>query len=480
MATRYDYNLIVIGAGAAGLTGAYLAAASKAKVLLVERHKMGGDCLNTGCVPSKALLRTGKILSYIRRANEFGLAGATAQVDFALVMERVQAVIRQVAPHDSIDRYQSLGVEVQIGEARLTGPHQVEVGGRTYSARAILLATGARPLVPPFKGLEQIPYSTSDNLWDLRTQPKELLVLGGGPIGCELAQAFGRLGSQVKIVNLAAHLLDREDPEVAQLIEKRFQQEGIKLFNSHKALEFGREEGRPYLLAQGPVGPVKIGFDHALIALGRQANSEIPGAKELGIHLRGNGTVEANPFLQTNLPHIFVAGDLTGPYQFTHTAGHQAWYAAVNALFDPFKKFKVDYSVIPWCTFVDPEVAHVGLNETEAKQQGLDYQVTHYPLADLDRAIADAETQGFVKVLTQGSKDRILGVTIVGSHAGDLIAEFVLAMKQGRGLNQILGTIHIYPTLAEANKMAAGAWKRTHLPKGLLALVELFHRWRRS
>ncbi len=477
---KYEYNIVVIGAGSGGLVASYIAAALKAKVALIEKHKMGGDCLNTGCVPSKALLRSAKMLSYAKRAREFGFKSANVEFDFAEVMERVQSVIKQIEPHDSVERYSKLGVECITGEAKIIDRHRVEVGGKTLTTRNIIVATGARPLVPPIAGIDEVEYLTSDTVWNLRELPKKLVVLGGGPIGSEMAQAFARLGSEVTLVEMAPQILIREDEEVIRLVTDKFQQEGIKVLTGHKAKAFTREHGWQVLVCEADGKEVRIPFDQVIVALGRKANVTGFGLEELGVTLNKNGTVAADPFLRTNFPNIYVCGDVTGPYQFTHTAAHQAWYASVNALFAPIKQFKADYSVIPWATFTDPEVARVGLNEKDAKAQNIPYEVTTYGIDDLDRAIADSEAHGFVKVLTAPKKDKILGVTIVGTHAGDLIAEYVLAMKHGLGLNKILSTIHIYPTLAEANKFAAGEWKKAHAPKFALAILEKFHRWRRN
>jgi len=477
---RFDYNLVVIGAGSAGLVSAYIGAAVKAKVALIEKERMGGDCLNTGCVPSKALIRSAKMLAYAKRGEEFGLRTGQVKVDFAAVMERVQRVISRVAPHDSIERYRELGVEVLTGEARIVTPWSVEVNGRTLTTRSIIIATGARPFVPPIPGLDQIDYLTSDNLWQLHELPRRLVVLGGGPIGCELAQTFARLGAEVVQVEMAPQLLGREDPEVADFIRRRFETEGVRVLTGHAAKEVVLEKGQPVLVCDLQGTRIEIPFDQILVAVGRKANVSGFGLEELGLRISPRGTIETDPFLRTNFPNILCAGDVAGPYQFTHTAAHQAWYAAVNALFSGLKSFKVDYRVIPWATFTDPEVARVGLNETEATQQGVAFEVTRYGLDDLDRAIADSEDHGWVKVLTRPGSDTILGVTIVGPHASDTIAEYILAMKQNIGLNKILSTIHIYPTLAEANKMAAGQWKKDHAPERLLRWVERFHRWRRG
>ncbi len=477
---RFDRNLIVIGAGSGGLVSAYIAAAVKAKVTLIEKHRMGGDCLNTGCVPSKALIRSAKLAAHIRRAEEFGLRKASAEVDFSAVMERVQEVVKRVEPHDSIERYQGLGVEVIEGEARIVDPYNVEVNGRRLSTRNIVVAAGARPLVPPIPGIEEVGYLTSDNLWELRELPRRLVVLGGGPIGSELAQAFARLGSAVTQVEMLPRLLVREDPEISQQVLDRFRAEGIDVRLEHKAKALRAEGGEKVLLCEHQGKEVEIRFDELLVAVGRAANVSGYGLEELGVRLTPRKTVEVNEFLQTNYPNIYAVGDVAGPFQFTHTAAHMAWYAAVNSLFGRFRKFRVDYSVIPWATFTDPEVARVGLNETEAKEQGIAYEVTTFGIDDLDRAIADGEAHGVVKVLTVPGKDKILGVTIAGEHAGDLIAEYVAAMRHKIGLNKILATIHIYPTLAEANKYAAGEWKRAHAPQGLLRWVERFHRWERG
>ncbi|AEG01931.1 FAD-dependent oxidoreductase [Methylomonas methanica] len=480
---RFDNNLVVIGAGAGGLVSAYIAATVKAKVTLIEKHKMGGDCLNTGCVPSKALIRSAKFLSHVKRAGEFGIAKADAEFDFATVMERVQQIIKTVEPHDSVERYSELGVDVIQGTAKIVSPWEVEVssaeGVRSITTRSIVIAAGARPFVPPIPGLDKIDYLTSDTVWNLRELPKRLLVLGGGPIGCELTQTFARLGSRVTQVEMAPRIMLREDPEISDLVQARFTQEGVDVSVKHTAKEFTVENGENILLAESEGQTVRIAFDQVLLAIGRAANLQGYGVEELNIALSPRKTIDTNAFQQTNYPNIYAVGDVAGPYQFTHTAAHQAWYAAVNALFGSFKMFRTDYSVIPWSTFTDPEVARVGLNEQDAHDQGIAYEVSTYGIDDLDRAIADSEAHGFVKVLTQPGKDKILGVTIVGEHAGDLIAEFVLAMKHNIGLNKILGTIHIYPTLAEANKYAAGVWKRAHAPTTLLQWLGRYHAWLR-
>jgi len=485
---RFDYNLVVIGAGAAGLVSSYIASAVKARVALIEEHKMGGDCLNTGCVPSKALIASSKILSQAARAREFGFDHVNISFDFARVMDRVHAIVKQVAPHDSVERYTRLGVSCIRGRASILSPYEVQVegpdGDQVLTTRNIIVATGARPMIPKIKGIETISYLTSDSIWDIRILPKRLVVLGGGPIGCELAQAFVRLGSQVTLVHRGQRILKKEDPDAAKIIMERFCAEGMDLRLNHGAREIRVMGEEKYLVCDMPdreqAQEVLIPFDQILVALGRTPNVTGFGLEALGVILNKGGQIETNGFLQTNYPNIFCCGDVHGRYQFTHTAAHESWYAAVNALFGVFKKFRVDYSVIPWATYTDPEVARVGINEQEARANGIDYEMVTYGIADLDRAMAESQSHGFVKVLTVPGKDTILGVTIVGHNGAEIIAEFVLAMKQGIGLNKILGTIHIYPTMAEANKYAAGLWKKHHAPERVLAWTEKFHRWMRN
>jgi pyruvate/2-oxoglutarate dehydrogenase complex dihydrolipoamide dehydrogenase (E3) component/uncharacterized membrane protein YdjX (TVP38/TMEM64 family) len=481
----FDRNLVVIGAGAAGLVTSYIAAAVKAQVTLVERHKMGGDCLNYGCVPSKALIKTATLARQIRHAPHYGLASASYTLDFAQVMDRVARVVREIEPHDSVERYTGLGVDVRIGEAKILDPWRVQITAadgtkEVLTTRAIVIATGAEPFVPPLPGLAEVGALTSDTLWNLREQPRRLVVLGGGPIGCELAQSFARLGSTVIQLEMAPRLMGREDEDVSAYVRKALEADGVQVLTGHKALRCERDaNGGKFIVVARPDGrEERIAFDQLLCAVGRVARLKGFGLEELGIATER--TVVTDEYLQTKFPNILACGDVAGPYQFTHTAAHQAWYAAVNGLFGSFKRFKADYRVIPWCTFTDPEVARVGLSEAEAKAQGIAHEVTRYGIDDLDRAIADSAAHGWVKVLTVPGKDTILGATIVGAHAGDLLAEYVLAMKHGLGLNKILGTIHSYPTMAEANKYAAGEWKRAHAPQGLLRWVERFHAWRRG
>ena len=461
----------------------YIAAAVKAKVILVERHQMGGDCLNTGCVPSKALIRSARTAYTIRHADRYGLAAMEPEGKFADIMSRVRRVIRQIEPHDSPERYRKLGVDCVFGEARFITPWEVEValndgGTRRMTARSIVIASGGRPALPPIEGLADMEPLTSDNLWSLQDQPGRLLVLGGGPIGCELAQAFHRLGSQVIQVERAERLLGKEDPDISDYVLQQFRQEGLDVRLNHEARRFAVEEGQNVVYCIRDGEEVRIVFDRVLVALGRSANTDSLNLEAIGIEPEKNGTLPTEDDLSVRFPHIFACGDVAGPYQFTHVAAHQAWYAAVNGLFGQFKRFRADYRVIPWVTFTSPEVARVGLSEAEAKAQGIEYEVTSYGLDDLDRAIAESDNEGVIKVLTPPGKDKILGAVIAGPHAAELLAEFTLAMKHNLGLNKILGTIHPYPTWNEAAKYLAGQWKQNHKPNTLLKWVEKFHRWR--
>jgi len=475
---KFDRNLVVIGAGSAGLVSAYIAATVRAKVTLIEKHQMGGDCLNTGCVPSKALIHAAKLAAQARSADRAGVHVGELRVDFRAVMERVNKSVETIAPHDSVERYRELGVDVQCGYARIVSPWVVEVDGRPISTRAIVIASGAEPFVPPIAGIELTGYLTSDTLWQLRELPVRLLILGGGPIGCELAQAFARLGSAVTQVEAMERLLLREDDEVSAFVQARLVADGVEVCTGHKAVAVEQEGASRVLVCEVAGERVRLPYDQLLVAVGRKPRTGGFGLEQLGIP--AERTVETDAYLATLYPNIYACGDVAGPYQFTHTAAHQAWYAAVNALFGQFRRFRADYSVIPAVTFVDPEVARVGLNEREAKQQGIAYEVTRYELDDLDRAISEDHAHGFVKVLTPPGKDRILGATIVGQHAGETLAEFVLAMRHGLGMNKILATIHAYPTWAEANKYAAGNWKKAHAPERVLGWLARYHAWRRG
>ncbi len=479
----FDRNMVVIGAGSAGLVSAYIAATVKAKVTLVEANEMGGDCLNTGCVPSKALIKSAKVAATMRNADRYGITPVEPEVPFKQTIARVMDVIKAIEPHDSVERYTGLGVDVVKGYAKIVDPWTVEIalndgGTQRLTTKSIVIASGAEPVVPPIEGIEDSGYLTSETMWDafseMEQAPERVAVLGGGPIGCEISQALARLGSKVTQVEMMDHVLGREDEDVAELARAVLEESGVTVLTGHKAVKVANGA----LTAEGPDGATEIPFDTLIVAVGRKARLTGFGLEGLGVDTEK--TVNTDEFLATKFPNIFAAGDVAGPYQFTHTASHQAWFASVNALFGIFKKFKADYRVIPAVTFLDPEFARVGLNETEAKEQGVEYEVTKYELDDLDRAIAESETKGFVKVLTPPGKDTILGATIVGSHAGELLVEYVTAMKYKLGLNKILGTIHSYPTMAEANKFAAGDWKRANKPETALKWVEKFHTWRRG
>jgi pyruvate/2-oxoglutarate dehydrogenase complex dihydrolipoamide dehydrogenase (E3) component len=484
---HFDRNLIVIGAGAGGLVTSYIAAAVKAKVTLIEAGEMGGDCLNYGCVPSKAIIKSAKVLSQFQQAEKYGLDNTNVTFSFKKVMQRVHDVIAEIAPHDSVERYTELGVEVIKGYAVFVDPWTLEIAlsdgsKQRLSARNIVIATGARPFVPPLPGIEDSAYVTSDTMWTefakLEEAPKKLVVLGGGPIGCELAQAFARLGSEVSQIELAKRIMTKEDEEVSEFAMQSLRDSGVNVLTEHEALRFEQRDGKKFIIVKHDKKEISIEYDQLICAVGRAARLEGYGLDTLGIE--SGRTINTNEFLETKYPNILAAGDIVGPYQFTHVASHQGWYAAVNSLFGQFKKFKVDYRVIPWVTFIDPEVARVGINEQEAIEQQIEYEVTRYDFEELDRAITESANKGYIKVITPKGKDKILGVTVVSEHAGDLIAEFVLAMKHGLGLEKILGTIHSYPTWAEGNKYAAGEWKRAHAPETILKLLEKYHTFRRG
>lgn len=476
---KFDYNLAVIGAGSAGLVCAYIASTIRAKVALIEKHKMGGDCLNYGCVPSKALISSAKRFHQVKSASFYGIHVDSYKLNFSDVMRRVQEVIQKIEPHDSIERYTKLGVDCILGNAKILSPYEVEIDSKIITARNIIIASGAEPLIPQLEGIENVQYLTSENLWSLKTLPKKLVVLGGGAIGCELAQAFSRLGSKVTILEMTSFLLNREDEFVSKFLLEKFTKEGIEVLTNTKAQKFIVKGNKKYIQCVKDENVIDVEFEEVIFALGRKPRTSGFGLEELEIPINPNGTIQANEYLQTIYPNIYACGDVVGPYQFTHVASHQAWYATINALFRPFKKFKVNYNVIPYVIFTDPEIARVGLNEKEAQAQGIEYEVTTFPFDDLDRSIAETELEGKVQVITPKGKDKILGVTIIGANAGELLAEFTQAMKHGIGLGKILGTIHPYPTRSEVAKYVAGAWKKAHAPQKALAFLEKFHAWRR-
>jgi len=477
MSKRYDANIIVIGAGSAGLVSSYIAAAVNAKVILIEKHKMGGDCLNTGCVPSKAIIRSAKIKSYINRAEIFGIDVTDSNINFSKIMERVQNIIRRIEPHDSVERYTKLGVECIIGEAEILTPYSVRVNGREITTRNIIIASGARPYIPNIPSLNKINYYTSDTIWDIRELPKRMVVIGGGAVGCELAQCFSRLGSSVTMIVRGSRILNKEDEIVSKEVSSKFNKDKIDIKTSTKVIKFKEN----IIVYKNRVGETEeMIFDALLLAVGRKSNTKGIGLENLNINLSSNGSIEVNKYLQTNIKNIYACGDVIDSYKFTHVASFEAWFASVNSLFGIFKKMSINYSVIPWATFTDPEVARIGLNEQQAQQKNIKYELTQYDITDLDRAITDDEDYGFVRVLTKKGTDKIIGVTIVGYHASEIIAEYVLAMKHKIGLNKILSTIHIYPTYNEANKYTAGVWKRAHTSLKLLSFIGKFHNWMRG
>ncbi len=478
---KFEYNSVVIGAGSAGLVTSYITSLLKAKVALIEKHKMGGDCLNTGCVPSKALIKSAKIFGMAKNAKKYGLKNVTIDFDFSEIMERVQNVVKKIEPHDSVERYSSLGVDCLKGNAKIISPWEVDVDGKVLTTRNIVIASGARPLLPSLEGLNDVTYVTSDNLWEIKNLPKRMVVLGGGAIGCELSQCFARFGSKVTLIERSERLMPREDQEVSEVIEKKFKDEGVDVWTSYSAKRFYKKNNLQYIVVESSKGETKeIEFDLALIALGRKPNTENFGLEQLGIELNPNGTLKLDDYLRTTkYKNIFGCGDVAGPYQFTHMASHQAWFASINSLFQPFKKFKVNYSIVPWATFTDPEVATVGLTEIVAKQKNMDYETTIYKLEKNDRAVADSENEGFVKVITKKGSDKILGATIVSPGASDMLIEFISAMKNNYGLNKIMSTIHPYPSMSEANKFAASAWKQKNKPEWVFKYLEWFHDLRR-
>ncbi len=483
---KYQYNIVIIGAGSGGLVSSLVGATVKAKVALIEKHKMGGDCLNTGCVPSKALIRSAKAVKELKKADKLGIEDVSYKVNFKKIMEGVHDAIKTIAPHDSIERYTKLGVECYKGTATILSPWEVQVetdeGKQILTTKNIIISTGARPFIPPIPNIDKVEILTSDSLWDITELPKRLVVMGGGPIGSELSQAFARIGSKVTQIETKDRIIAVEDPDASAIVQKEFEEDGVEILTEHRVVGFDDANTlvAEYNDSEGNKQTKRIGFDRIILAVGRRANVTGYGLEDLDIKLRKNKTIESNEFLQTNYPNIYVCGDITGPYQFTHTAAHQAWYAAVNALFGKIKKFKVDYSVIPWCTYTDPEIARVGLSETDAQRKKVDHQVSIYHLDLMDRAVADRTNKGFVKVITEGKSDKILGATVVHAQASTMILEFISAMKNGFGLNKIIGTIHIYPSLGEANKYAAGVWKRKNVNPNVFKWLEKFQNWMRK
>lgn len=471
---RFDRNLVVIGAGTGGLIAALVAAKAGAKITLVEAADMGGDCLNTGCVPSKALIHAARLAAHAREAAAMGLVAPPGEIDTQAAMRHVRTAIETVAPHDSQARYEGFGVDVRRGRARIVSPWSVDVAGQTLTTRAIVIATGSEPTTPAIPGLDD--YLTSETFWRLERLPRRLLILGGGPIACELAQACARLGVAVTIVQRAPRLLEREDDDVSALVRDRLAREGVRVLTDAAAIRADADT----LHVRHDGAEREIGFDRILLATGRRPRTAGLGLEALGIPLAGDGTIDTNAYLQTLHPSVYACGDVAGPWQFTHAAAHQAWHASINALFGSLHRIRPGRAVMPFVTYTDPEIARAGLNRRQAQARGIAVDVARHDLRDLDRAIVDDARDGFVEFLTPPGNDRILGVTIAAPRAGEMLAEIVLAMQQGIGLKRLFGAIHAYPTYAEANRDAAGAWRTAHAPAWALAASSRYLRWRRG
>lgn len=480
---KYNYNVIVIGGGSGGLVASLVASSLRAKILLIEKHKMGGDCLNTGCVPSKTFLKSARRVYEIQNSGKLGIKSGSCEFEFSHIMERVQSVIKMIAPKDSKERYEGLGVKCVKGEAHFEGLHTVRAAGQSFTAKSFIIATGASPFVPPIQGLNQVDYLTSDTLWNLRKKPEKLVIIGGGPIGLEMAQGFNRLGISVTLVESAPQVMGREDPDVAQWIGDKLKSEGVEILTSVKIEEVKKENGRATLHFRHQLQDKQIPFSHLLVATGRKASVRGLGLEGLGVRLTKNSTIETNGFMATNHSHIYACGDVTGPFPFTHSASYQGTLAAIHALFSPlsrlpFVNLKASYTGLPWCTYTDPEVARCGLNETMAREKNISHEVIYLPLKELDRALTDGREEGFIKILTKKDSDKILGMTAVGAEAGNWTGEFVLAINQNIGLNQILKTVHAYPTLTEAAPRVAALWKKQQTSEKALRLLQKFHKWR--
>ncbi len=463
---KQAFDLCVIGGGSGGLVAAAGAAKLGAKVVLVEKRALGGDCLWTGCVPSKALLQSAKVAQMQRDAASFGIPPCSPAINLPDVMEHVTDVIRSIQPHDSPERFRELGVEVIFGAGRFLDAQRFEVDGRVLRATNFLLATGARPAIPPIPGLDQVPYLTHETLFSLREPVPSLIVIGGGPIGVEMAQAMHRLGSQVDLVNSQPQILPREDTELAATVFRHLAREGMRLHLGAKAVRVDGEAGDLRLTITVDGQEQVLRASHLLVATGRQPSIEGLDLEAAGVALE-NGHVQTDGRLRTTAPHIYACGDVTSPYQFTHVAEHQAAIVLQNALFH--LPAKARSRNIPWCTFCDPELARVGLSEKEAQEQQLKHQVYTLPHHDIDRAQTDGETQGMTKIITD-EHGKLLGAAIVGAHAGELIHEFVLALDLGLSASELSRPMHIYPTLSQGNRRVAELRRNA-------ALTPLRKRW---
>ncbi len=482
------YNVVVIGAGTAGLVTAAGTAGLGGRVALIERHKMGGDCLNYGCVPSKALISSARMIQNIRQAKKWGLSPQEPAFEFTRVFERMRERRAKIEPNDSRERFEGLGVDVFSGEAQFVSPNEVVIDdGTSLEAKHFVIATGRRAGIPPIEGIDEVPYFTNETVFDeLNEKPEDMIVIGGGPIGCELSQALNRLGVRVTVVEFLPQIMVKEDPDVAAVVRARLEEEGIRVLTSAAAQRAEARDGQVHLEVQQKMGEngegetVQLQARALLIAAGRIPNVESLNLEAAGVAYSKQG-IEANAYLQTSQPHIYAAGDIVGPYQFTHMADAQARVVIRNILM-PFQTLrqKVDYSVVPWCTYTSPEVARVGLSETEAVEQQIAYDLFTQPLDDVDRAIVESEETGFAKVLVKKGSDNILGVTLVSEHAGDLLHEFVLAMKQGIGLGGIASTVHAYPTFAELARKVGDQYNRTRLTPRAKSIFNWLYRTRRG
>ena len=472
------YNLVVIGAGTAGLVAAAGAAGLGAKVALIEGHLLGGDCLNYGCVPSKAIIRSSRVAADLRDASLLGVrVPPGTEVDFAAVMARMRRLRAGISHHDAARRFRDLGVDVFLGEARFTGPRTLEVNGQTLNFSKAVIATGARAVHPQVPGLAEAGYLTNETVFSLTARPRRLLVMGGGPLGCEFAQAFQRLGSQVALLHKYSRIMNREDPDAATLMQQVFSKEGIELILGAKPTQVSRSRTGKVVQFETAAGPGEIEVDEILVGTGRAPNVENLNLEAAGVKYDRRRGVAVNDQMRTSNRHIYAAGDICLDYKFTHMADATARLVIQNALFWGGKKLRA--LTIPWCTYTDPEVAHVGLNEAEAAQQGIALQTFMRPLREVDRAIVDGEEDGFVKIHVKAGDDRILGATIVARHAGEMISEITAAMVGKMGLGTLAAVIHPYPTQAEAIRQCGDAYNRTRLTPFLKGVLTRYFGWRR-
>lgn len=471
------YNLVVIGGGSAGLVAAVGAAGLGAKVALLERNLLGGDCLNVGCVPSKTLLRSAKVLGEIASAHHFGVGVESMRVDFRRVMERVHHVRAEISEHDSVHRLSKLGIDVFLGEAHFVGPHAITIDDQTLTFSKAVIATGSRPAVPPIPGLRETGYLTNETVWDLVDLPPRLAIIGAGPIGAELAQAFRRFGSEVAVFDVIPRLLGREDEDAAEVLRRTFEREGIALSLGSEILQVARREHAKELVYKQNGETHTLLVDEILVAAGRLPNLEglHLEAANVAYHKRG---VEVDDTLRTTNPNIYAAGDVASRFQFTHVADATARMVLQNALF-PGPKKRLSDLIIPWVTYTDPEVAHVGMYEWEAEKAGIPVQTFVHAFADTDRGRADGEQEGFVKVHVKKGTDKMIGATIVGRHAGELISEITVAMSGRLGLRHLAAVIHPYPTEAEAIRKVADAYNRTRLTPTIAKFLKCWFNWQR-